>query len=147
MRPGHIMPYLFRGDIYQAAASGSIGVPIDPSLTGEALAQMMLDHVQQNIGHGSSQLTSWTTSQKIATGKFAGNQANDVTKVNMADLQALSATGAIIIYEPSMVRDILQNCGNPKLVKKAHYITQRMKQNQEVLIRGVIPRSIQKRVK
>jgi hypothetical protein len=136
--------YVFRGDVNHVPASGPIGLAIDPALTGDELAQMMFDHVKQNLGHGASQMKSWTGSLKIARDRFADGRIDRVTKVVVEDFDALLAAGEIIVYTPEMVRDILANCGIAKISNRANEIHQDMVKNEEILVRGVVPARVQK---
>jgi hypothetical protein len=139
--------YVFRGDINHVPASGPIGVAIDPNLTGDELAQMMFDHVKQNLGHGSSQLKSWTGKLKIARDLFAEGRVDRVTKVAATDMDELINAGTILVYTPAMVFDILSNCGINKVRKQAAAIRTIMERNDEILIRGIVPAKVQKPVR
>ena len=134
---------MFRGDKNHTPGSGSIGRPIDKTLSQAQKAKIASDHVKQRIDSKDSIFTSWSTSGKTARDKFAGGDANKTTKVKQSDIQALEAQGQIKIHTPEQVGAMMKASGDAKMQKQANAVVQQMKRNQEILIEGVIHASMQ----
>ena len=88
--------------------------------------------------------TSWSSSAATARDKFAGGDAQKVTKVKYSDLHGLEASGQVKIWLPEDVAARMKASGDPKLAKLANGVLQDMKRNKEILVEGVIPASVQR---
>ena len=131
--------YLFRGD--ESYRDGSIGRELGEE-ADSADIQDFAEHVLRKESTRSSRFTSFTEELKIARSIFTSAADNRfVIKVELSALRELESKGAIRIWDPEQVSNLL-NQGPRKLAKRAADVRTAMRRNREVLVEGRIPGEI-----
>lgn len=129
---------VFRGDV--GYNGGDIGSPL-----GNSGADITTPWEHTRMGDNptgkTSAFKSFTTNSKTASFFGAGKMSN-VSKVSMADLRKLEAEGKIKIHTPQSVADMMKKSGNKKLRIDANNVKQIMEKNGEILVEGVVDKSL-----
>ncbi|MFC4636202.1 hypothetical protein ACFO3O_20005 [Dokdonia ponticola] len=128
---------VFRGD--DNYDGGNIGI----KLGGDADIKTPWEHVRRP-GKGESSLFTSFSGVKKNTIKFT--KKGKVYKVSFDDLKKIELEGGIKIHTPNSVKKSMLDSGNKKLRKDANNVFEVMKKNNEILIEGIIPESIIKKI-
>lgn len=124
---------VFRGD--DTYAGGPVGQPKE----GEITAEDIIKHVGEE---GDGRLTSFSEKLKSSSGNRGADyftKKGKIVKVELEDLESLSAQGEISIIKKDQAREIIRNHPKKKIKDSANAIYQTMDKNNEILVHGQIP--------
>jgi hypothetical protein len=131
--------YIFRGDkLYRG---GPVGIPFNSEHARAADIQNPAEHVLRK--EPGNIYTSFTT--RLSAAERFG-ELRWILKVDVASLRQLEAEGAIRLFLPGDVYDLLKESGK-RLAKEAGPTRDYMMRNGEILVEGQMPASLIRRVK
>lgn len=103
------------------------------------------DHVLRKGSNRSSRYSSFTTEVKIAKRFTSAADNRGICKAEMVRLRGLESQGAIRIWFPDQVYEVLIQMPK-KIARQAADVRTAMMKNREILIEGQIPQGLLSRI-